>query len=313
MSDLTTDVLTGEPDAAGSTQAGRRASVGRCLAWCALAAMIAMTVVPLWIVLRTALTPTRDLYVSAGSFLPPSLTLDNFRRVLGWVSADAALADGGSGSEINFTQSLLNSFIFSGIVVAGQVVFSAMAAYAFARLHFRGRKPLFALFLLSMMLPNIVLFIPNFILIKDLGWLNTYAGMVAPFCLVSAFSIFFLRQFFLSIPYELEEAARLDGASYFTIFWRIVLPISATPLATVAILSGINAWNEFFWPFIVANGDDMQVLTVALQAFKSQTPQGAPDWTGLMAAAFLTVLPTLALLIVFGRRVVESVQFSGGK
>jgi multiple sugar transport system permease protein len=291
----------------------RRFNPGRCLAWLALAGMIGVTVIPLWIVLRTALTPTRDLYASAGTFLPPSFTLDNFRRVLGLVSGDAALADGGSGSDFNFGQSLLNSTIFASVVVIGQVVFSAMAAYAFARLRFRGRKPLFALFLLSMMLPNIVLFIPNFILIKDLGWLNTYAGMVAPFCLVSAFSIFFLRQFFLSIPFELEEAARLDGASYFAIFWRIVLPLSATPLATVAILSGINAWNEFFWPFIVANGDDRQVLTVALQAFNSQTPQGAPDWTGLMAAAFLTVLPTLALLIAFGRRVVESVQFSGGK
>jgi multiple sugar transport system permease protein len=295
------------------TRAPRRLRLGRTLAWLALGVMIAMTVMPLWIVLRTALTPSRELYSSAASIVPPSFTLDNFRRVLGFVTGDAALADGGSGSEINFSQALLNSVVFTGIVVIGQVVFSAMAAYAFARLRFPARRPLFALFLLSMMLPNIVLFIPNFILIKDLGWLNTYAGMVAPFCLVSAFSIFFLRQFFLSIPYELEEAARLDGASYFAIFWRIVLPISMTPIATVAILSSINAWNEFFWPFIVANGEDMQVLTVALQAFKSQTPQGAPDWTGLMAAAFLTVLPTLALLIAFGRRVVESVQFSGGK
>ena len=164
-----------------------------------------------------------------------------------------------------------------------------------------------------MMLPGVVLFIPNFIFIKQLGWLNSMAGMVAPFALISGFSIFFLRQFLLSLPRDLEEAALLDGAGPFTIFWRVVLPLSTTPLATVAMLSGIGAWNEFFWPFIVAPGEESQVLPVALQHFKSQTPQGQPDWTGLMAAATLTLLPTLALLAVFGRRVVESVQYSGGK
>jgi ABC-type sugar transport system permease subunit len=294
-------------------RAAGRTSRGRFLAWCVLAVLIAITVTPLWIVLRTALTPAHDLYTSASAWLPSTLTLENFRRALGLVSSEAALADGGSGGNFNLLRSLWNSVVFSGLVVVGQVVFSAMAAYAFARLRFRGRKVLFAAFLLSLMLPNVVLFIPNFILIKELGWLNTYAGMVAPFCLVSAFSIFYLRQSFLSIPCEIEDAARLDGASYWTILWRVVLPVSAAPIAAVAIFSGINAWNEFFWPFIVANGDEMQVLTVALQAFKAQAPQGAPDWTGLMAAASLAVLPILVLLVACGRHVVESVQSGGGK
>jgi multiple sugar transport system permease protein len=139
------------------------------------------------------------------------------------------------------------------------------------------------------------------------------AGMVAPFCLMSGFSIFFLRQFFLSVPRDLEEAALLDGASHFYIFRRIVLPLSVTPLATIAMLTGIGAWNEFFWPFIVSPGEEHQVLPVALQAFKAQSPQGQIDWTGLMAASSITLLPTLLLLVAFGRRVVESVQFSGGK
>ncbi|MBN3761642.1 carbohydrate ABC transporter permease [Burkholderia sp. Ac-20365] len=291
----------------------KRPGAGRFLAWSVLAVLVAFTLIPFWIVLRTALTPSAELYASMGAWLPPVFTLDNFRRALGWVSSDVALADGGSGSNANFLRSLLNSVIFSGLVVAGQVVFSSMAAYAFARLRFRGREPLFALFLVSLMLPNIILFIPNFVLVKELGWLNTYAGMVAPFLLVWAFAVFYLRQTFLSIPRELEEAARLDGASYWTIFWRIVVPVSVPPIATVAILSGVNAWNEFFWPFIVANADDVQVLTVALQAFKSQAPQGAPDWTGLMAAACLAMAPMLALLLFFGRYVVESVQSIGGK
>jgi ABC-type sugar transport system permease subunit len=294
-------------------RSSRRIGVGRSLAWCVLAILIAITLIPFWIVIRTALTPPADLYASTGAWLPQVLTLENFRRALGWVSNDVALADGGSGSNANFLRSLCNSIIFSALVAVGQVIFSAMSAYAFARLRFRGRGPLFFLFLVSLMLPNIILFIPNFVLVKELGWLNTYAGMVAPFLLVWAFAVFFLRQVFLSVPRELEEAARLDGASYWTTFWRIVVPVSMPAIAIVAILSGINAWNEFFWPFIVANADDIQVLTVALQAFKSQAPQGAPDWTGLMAATCLATVPTLALLLVFGRYVAESVRSIGGK
>ena len=143
--------------------------------------------------------------------------------------------------------------------------------------------------------------------------MNTMAGMVAPFCLMSGFSVFFLRQFFLSIPRDLEEAAIIDGASHFYVFRRVVMPLSITPIVTIATLIGINSWNEFFWPFLVAKEEGMQVLTVALQSFQSQTPQGQPDWSGLMAATAITLLPTIVLLVFLGRRVVESVQFSGGK
>ncbi len=146
-----------------------------------------------------------------------------------------------------------------------------------------------------------------------MGLLNTMVGMVAPFCLMQGFSVFFLRQFFLSIPRDLEEAALLDGASYTYIFTHVVLPLSITPLATIAMLTGINMWNEFFWPYLVAKDEAQQVLPVALQTFKSQTAQGQPDWTGLMAATAITVMPTILLLVAMGRRVVESVQFSGGK
>jgi multiple sugar transport system permease protein len=130
---------------------------------------------------------------------------------------------------------------------------------------------------------------------------------------MQGFSVFFLRQFFLSIPRDLEEAALLEGASHFHIFALIALPLSTTPLATIAMLIGINMWNEFFWPWLVGRDEALQVLPVALQTFKTQTPQGQPDWSGLMAAATVAVLPTVALLLAFGRRVVESVQFSGGK
>jgi multiple sugar transport system permease protein len=286
---------------------------GRLAAWAALALMLAFTLLPLWMVVKTALVPNATLFEQSATLLPAEPTLDNFRRVLGLVSPEESIALGGSGAEINFGRALGNSLLFTAIVVVLQIACAAMAAYAFARLRFPGRGTLFALFVASMMVPGVVTFIPNFVLLKELGWLNTMAGMVAPFCLMQGFSVFFLRQFFLSIPRDLEEAALLDGASHLYVFFRIVLPLSLTPIATIAMLTGINMWNEFFWPYLVAKDEALQVLPVALQTFKSQTPQGQADWTGLMAAATIAVLPTIALLVGFGRRVVESVQFSGGK
>lgn len=290
-----------------------RFSTARVLAWIVLGAMLIVTLLPLWVVLKTALMQPADLFTQSAQLLPDEPTLMNFKRVLGMISKEEAIAMGGSGADINFLRALGNSLLFTGIIVVSQVTCAAMAAYAFARLRFPGRSTLFALFVGSMMVPGVVTFIPNFILIKDLGWLNTMAGMVAPFCLMQGFSVFFLRQFFLSIPRDLEEAAMIDGASHLYIFARVVLPLSVTPLATIATLTGINMWNEFFWPFLVAKDEAQQVLPVALQSFKSQTPQGQPDWSGLMAATAITVLPTVLLLVGFGRRVVESVQFSGGK
>lgn len=281
---------------------------GRILAWASLVAMLVVTLMPVWMVVKTALMQPANLFTESAAILPSEPTLANFKRVLGLMTQEESRAMGGSGAEINFMRALGNSLLFTGIVVTLQIGFASMAAYAFARLRFPGRDTLFALFVGSMMVPGVVTFIPNFVLIKDLGWLNTMLGMVAPFCLMQGFSVFFLRQFFLSLPRDLEEAALLEGASHLFVFARIALP-----LATIAMLIAINMWNEFFWPYLVAKDETQQVLPVALQTFKSQTPQGQPDWTGLMAATAITVLPTIALLVAFGRKVVESVQFSGGK
>ena len=288
-------------------------TMGRLLTWGALLLMLFITLLPMWMVAKTALTHPQDLFTHSTELIPTSPTLLNFERVLGVLNTEQSIAAGGSGAEINFLKAFNNSVMFTLIIILVQTASSAMAAYAFARLRFPGRRLLFGLFVASMMIPSVVLFIPNFILIKDLGWLNTMAGMVAPFCLMSGFSVFFLRQFFLSIPRDLEEAAIIDGASHLYVFLHVVLPLSITPMVTIATLIGINSWNEFFWPFLVAKEEGTQVLTVALQAFQSQSPQGQPDWTGLMAATAITLLPTIILLVFLGRRVVESVQFSGGK
>jgi multiple sugar transport system permease protein len=290
-------------------------NLGRGVSWAALILLIFVSIFPVYYVLKTALTSQRVLAESAANILPAEPTLFNFGRVTGLISQEAAQAAGVSAERANFLLAMRNSVLFVVLCVVGQIVFSAMAAYAFARLRFPGRNVLFILILSAMMIPGIVLFIPNFILMKNLGWLNTFQGMVAPYVLMTPFAVFFLRQFFLSIPLELEEAAKLDGASPAFIFWRIVLPLARGPIATLGILTSINMWNEFFWPYIInsASDENLRVLTVALQQFKANQPSGPPDWTGLMAGTFISVIPVFLLLLFLGRQVVESLQFSGSK
>lgn len=288
-------------------------SLFRLVCWIVLILILCMTLAPFWVVIKTALMHGKDVFTHSTELQLYDPTLLNFERVLGLMSVEESQKAGGSGAKVNFSLAMLNSFIFTGLIVVIQTVSAAMAAYAFARLRFPGRSLIFGLFVASMMIPGVVTFIPNFILIRDWGLLNSMLGMIAPFCLMQGFSVFFLRQFFISLPKELEEAAYIEGASHFYIFRKIALPLSITPLITIATLIGINMWNEFLWPFLVAKEESHQVLTVALKSFRTQTPQGQPDWTGLMAAVTISILPTLGLLILFGRNVVESVQFSGGK
>lgn len=284
---------------------------GRAFAYLILALFVFVSLLPLWMALKTGFTYPKDIFTSAASLTPPNVTLGNFARVLG-LPSDIVLTSS-AASPINFAVALTNSLIYTLILTAGQLFFSSLAAYAFARLRFPGSDILFGLILASAMIPAMVLFIPNFILIKELGWLNTYQGLVAPAFLMTPFAVFFMRQFFLSAPRELEEAAKLDGATQFRIFWSIALPLQKGPCATLAILLSIGTWNEFFWPFLVGRQENVRVMAVALNDFLSQTGRQIPDWSGLMAAVTLSIIPILILLVIFGRQIVESLQSSGGK
>jgi multiple sugar transport system permease protein len=288
-----------------------RSSMSRVAGYAALIVLALISLLPVWVALKTALTLPNDFFSSASSLVPPTFTLQNFARVLGF-ETDIVLTSA-QAAPINFGLALRNSVIYAGLLVTGQLFFSALAAYAFARLRFPGRDVLFVAFLSATMIPSIVLFIPNFVLIRELGLINTFAGMVAPNILMVPFAVFFLRQFFISSPKELEEAARLEGLSHFQIFWHIALPLQRGPMATLAILLSINAWNDFFWPFLVGREDSVRPLAVALADFQSSTGQAQPDWTGLMAAVMLSIIPILFLLAFFGRRIVDSLQTSGMK
>jgi len=286
---------------------------GKALSWTAIILTLIIILFPFWWVVRPSLSTQREMLANPESIAPVGLTTVNYARVLGQVDTETAVAAGGSGQQINFWLFLRNSVIVTVLVVVGQTFFSALAAYAFARLKFPFRDKLFFVYLTGLMVPAIVTLIPNYLLIRDLEWDNTYMGIIAPTFLMSPFAVFFLRQFFLGINRELEEAASLDGASKFGIFWRIIIPISGPPLATLAILTFVSTWNTYLWPFLVGKDESVRVLTVALAIFRSQTPQGAPDWTGLMAATIISMIPTLILFLFLGRRVVNNIQFSGFK
>ncbi|WP_457963506.1 carbohydrate ABC transporter permease [Arthrobacter sp. D1-29] len=286
---------------------------GRAGAWALVILALIVTIAPFLWMLRTALSSNHSLAANAGNLLPADFSWGAFKRVLGLQTPEEAIAEGGSGAAINFWWYLRSSIIVSTLVTAGQVFFSAMAAYAFSRLRWPGRDKVFALFLATMMVPPIFTALPNFLMIKNLGLLNTYAGIILPFLFMTPFAIFFLRQFFMSMSREVEEAAMLDGAHKFRIFFQIVLPNAAAPLATLALLTFIGTWNEYFWPLLVGQDESVRVLTVGLGVFKSQSPQGAPDWSGLMAATLIAALPVLLLFIAFGKKVVNSIGFSGVK
>jgi multiple sugar transport system permease protein len=305
-----------EPTAAAAARrgAGRpRASVGRILGWIFLIVSLILTIFPFYWMLKTALTPAVDVISDSGKIFPSSPTLINFIRVLGLVSPAEDQAAGGSGATINFLLYLWNSIIYCALIGFFQTLFCAMGGYAFARLRFPGRDTLFGILIGALMVPGIFTLLPNFVLVRDLGLLNTVWGMVAPSMLMTPFALFFLRQFFLNIPVDVEEAGMLDGAGKVRVFWRLALPMSRGPLITIALITVVWAWKDYLWPLIIGHDDSVRTLTVALGVYLQQSPNTQPDWTGLMAGSTLSVIPVVILLVFLGRRIVESLNFSGIK
>jgi multiple sugar transport system permease protein len=281
-------------------------------AWIFLTFVIIVTLFPVWWVVRTGFSSKQEIYVDTFNLMPVGPTLNNFKRVLGMFSSEEAVAQGGTAGRMDFWMNLKNSLIVSTTTIVGQTFFSAMAAYSFARLKFRFREQIFFLYLTAMMIPGVVTLVPNYILMaRELQWMNTYQGIIAPSFFMTPFAVFFLRQFFLSINHELEEAAKLDGASIPFIFLQVILPLSVPALSTLAILQFLGNWNDYLWPFLIGKAENMRTLTVGLAVFQSQTPQGSPDWGGLMAGTTLSLIPTIFIFLVFGRRAVNAIQFTG--
>lgn len=209
----------------------------------------------------------------------------------------------------NVDRYLSNSAIFASIVTVVQLFFNVLAAYAFARMQFRGREFLFAMLLSTMMVPPAVLLIPNFLVIREFGLVDTLWGVVIPM-FAGAFGIFLLRQFFLNIPAELEHAARIDGCGTWGILWHVILPLSKPALITLGLFTFMGAWNMFEWPLVVLTNQDYYPLTVGLSFFRDE---GGADWPRIFAASVMGAAPLIALFLAAQRYLVGGISLSGMK
>ncbi|MCB9138036.1 MAG: carbohydrate ABC transporter permease [Caldilineaceae bacterium] len=261
-----------------------------------LALLIITMIAPfLWMV-STSLKSQEYILTATPQFIPRPLTFESY----------AALAQRMAVGRIFF-----NSVFVAIVGSIGQILIAAMAAYAFSRIQWRGRDAVFLLYLATMMIPAVVLVLPQFALIRRLGWVNTYQALIVP-GLVSAFGTFLLRQSFLALPVDYEEAAFVEGANYFTVFRRIILPLSRPALATLAIFSFMGLWNSYLWPLFVARKETVMTLPVALAALQSG-PRALTEWNVVMAGAVITVLPILVVYLFAQRWFVQGVVTSGIK
>jgi multiple sugar transport system permease protein len=248
----------------------------------------------LWMVIASLKTDADIRRIPPG-LLPDPVTGDNYQRVV---------------DSFPFWRFAANSL---GVAVAStvlQLVTAATAAYAFARIQFRGRGALFGLYLATMMIPLQVVIVPLFIEMRNLGLTDSYAGLLLP-TIVSSFGTFLLRQAFLALPRELDEAAFIDGAGHFSVFFRILLPLTGSALATFAVFAFMSTWNSFLWPLVITQASDRHVtLPVGLSRLNGRF---TTDWNVIMAGSVMTVVPIVAFYLLTQRWVIRSVAFSGLK
>jgi len=268
---------------------------GYIIAYFILVLGVVVSLFPYLLALLTALKPPDQIFSSSAWSLPHPATLQNFIDVV---------------TKYNFLAFIWHSLLYAVILTIGQLIFSTLAAYAFARMRFPGRNQIFWLYLATLMVPNIVTLIPLFIILRTFSLVNTWAGLVLPFVLGTPFGIFLMRQFFLTIPRDLENAARIDGAGLLQIIFRVILPLSRPILATLAIITFVQAWNTFLWPLIITDTDNLRVLTVGISAFQSNY---GTQWNLMMAAGFIALGPLLILFFLFQKHIVRSIHLSGFK
>jgi multiple sugar transport system permease protein len=262
-------------------------------------AVLAVVLYPLVWVVAATFKPSQDI-IGSLQLLPTEPTGANYERAV----------EGLAG--ISIARFFWNSAVLAVLSVVGTVASSALAGYAFARLRFRGRAAMFALMISTLLLPFHVLIIPQYVVFQKLGLIDTYAPLlVGKFLAVEAFFIFLMVQFMRTIPHELDESAKIDGAGHWGIFWNIVLPLSRPALITTAIFTFIWSWNDFFGPLIYLSTPDKYPLPLALQLFVDEA--SGSDFGALMAMSMLALLPVILFFLFFQRFLVEGVSTSGLK
>jgi multiple sugar transport system permease protein len=256
-----------------------------------LVGAVAMVLPFIWMV-STSLKDTSEVLTTTPSFLPRAWRWDNYVKVF---------------TLVPFARFYLNTVLVTAGRVFGQLVFASMAAYAFARLRFPGRNFLFIMVLAVLMIPSQVTLVPNYILLKYLGWLDSYQGLIIP-GLFSAFGTFLLRQFFLTLPKDLEDAAVLDGCNPFQVYWRIALPLARPALVAFGLIVALWSWNDFLWPLIITNSTQMQMLSVGMAYFRGQYVSSV---SVMMAAATVATIPMVIAFIFVQRQLIEGITMTG--
>ena len=273
----------------------RRPTVPTVLTTLAVTAATLVILLPLFIVLFTAFKPVPEVNAFPPTLVASDWTLANFERIF---------------TELPFARLILNSVVFAGGVTVFALVFDSLAAYALARIDFTGRKVLLVAIIATLMIPFQATLIPVYQLVSELGWVNTFPGLIAPRA-ADAFGIFFLRQFFLSLPRDLDNAARIDGASELRVFWQIVLPNARPALMTLAIFTFVNNWNDLLWPLVFTTEQEMGTITSGLTLLTG--PGGIVPYGVMMAGALVAVLPLVVAFLFVQRRFIQSVGTTGLK
>jgi multiple sugar transport system permease protein len=270
----------------------RRLHVVRLVLYVVSSALAFMTVAPLFYMVSMSLKQTNEVFGT--NLVPHHPTLGNFVYVF---------------TQVDFVRYLLNTFFVSAVVTVIALIFHSMAGYALARLRFPGRDAIFLAMFATFLISQPVIIVPLFILARTLHLLDSYAGLIVP-SIFNAFGIFLLRQFYLGVPRELEDAALIDGAGYFRIWRSIILPLSRPIMSALAILFFLANWNSFLWPLTIISNQDLWMVQVAIANFHQQYNG---SWNYIMAASTVVALPTIVMFVIFQKRIVESIKTSGVK
>lgn len=265
------------------------------LATLAFVVVTAIVLLPIAIIVLTAFKPAAEVNAYPPSLLPDDWTLANLQTVT---------------SELPFARLVGNSFVFAGGVTLFALVFDSLAAYALARLDFTGRKVLLVAIIATLMIPFQATLIPLYQLVADLGWVNTYTGLIAPRA-ADAFGIFFLRQFFLALPRDIDQAARIDGAGEFRIFRSVVLPNAVPALLTLGLFTFVNNWNDLLWPLVFTTDAEMGTITSGLTQLTG--PSGIVPHGVMMAGSLIAILPLVIAFLFIQRRFIENIATTGLK
>jgi multiple sugar transport system permease protein len=276
---------------------GRRLTVGggvqKSIYYVLLLAMVVVFITPYLFALMAAFKPLAEVTTDKAWQLPSHFTWTNFSDIF---------------SKYDFGDYLVNTVIVTVILTIGQVTFSLMGAYAFARLQFPGREALFWTYLAMLMVPNVVTMIPLYVIMSRTGLINTYWAIFLPYVLGTPYAVFLMRQYLLTIPGEVIEAARLDGCSDLKILWKVVVPRSRPIIITATLLAVVFSWNNFLWPLIATDSNSLQVLTVGIANFNSNF---TAQWNLVLAGSFVALIPMVLLFAFFQKYIVRSVNLSG--